>query len=354
MGTSRNRMFDWLRTLFVVALTSAILGLALLYLAPDRAFLNIKEPLTSYGIHTGNITTNITGYRSPLVRDVKFKLSSEQGWKTLNLHSPRLSNRSLVFEFMSSDLNAGENTLQIQSTSFFGISRRHDYTFNAAVQETAFKGTFVRHWTSDALEAQDGVWEVVPAKDGSADNWVQPIPGHEGYDRILLVTQPFTGPRRIDLAMTFSEQVGDNPRHGVGVLPLWGGHPDIEDVRPRRGWLYGLAWWYSEYPGFGVEFARKIGGDPVESINSQMDVPLFAQTYHVRVVVDEVNNKNGAPVFQMKMKWAKTPAELDSLPWRVEVRDEEGLLSTTSSYAVGLLAHRAAVSFGPVTVTALN
>ena len=67
--------------------------------------------------------------------------------------------------------------------------------------------------------------------------------GDEGYDRVIVFAGAFSGARRIETDMIFRYRV-ETGEWGFGLLPLWGGRPDEPTFRPKRGWLFSLAWFF--------------------------------------------------------------------------------------------------------------
>ena len=326
------------------------------FVAPTSSYARLDPVPQAFDRLEGELTINLSGKRSALVSTVSYRLEGEPEWQQIDKDSPRSAGRELVFELDPDTLSPGAHTLEVRVQTRFGTARYLSQDFDVeAAPEVPARTTIT--WDPSDLEAQDGAWDVAPTPAGQTGTWVRPKPGREGYDRILLATPPFVGARRVTTQFVFDERVGSNPRHGVGVLPLWGGHPDSEQVRPRRGWLYGLAWWYSEYPGFGAEFAHKIGGGDIASDTTSNSEALLAGVVYTMITeAVPVIQPDGSEVFELRMKWATSEdgEPLDAMDWILVTRDPEGDVPVGSSYAVAVLAHRAKARFGPVTVERLN
>jgi hypothetical protein len=201
------------------------------------------------------------------------------------------------------------------------------------------------------LEPQDGIWERVTA---NGEARVRPKPGFEGYDRILLVTAPFEGGRRIETSVVFRRSTApDGLDWGFGVLALWGGHPDDWTTLPRRGWSFGLGWYWSKPGGVGNEISYRRGPGTPRWVNGYRDfAPVPDQEYALIIeAAPELGPRGEHLRYRQRLKWwpsgRSEPAE-----WQ-ELSDAQGVRLPEGEYAVALLSLRAQVEFGPVSVSAL-
>lgn len=105
---------------------------------------------------------------------------------------------------------------------------------------------------------------------------VRPTRGVEAYDRILIVTGSFSGARRIKTDIIYRGRGNSEERRffGFGVLPMWGGRPDTDPSRPRRGWNFSLCWYYSKYGALGSEFSYKLGNREEQWVSAYQNITL--------------------------------------------------------------------------------
>ena len=202
--------------------------------------------------------------------------------------------------------------------------------------------------TGRDLDVQEGLWEVVKL---GGEQRVRPVPGFAAYDRILNVTGAFSGARRVGAEIVF-RRAFDRP-FGFGVLHLWGGHPDQEGYWPRRGWLYGMAWYMSLY-GVGIEISAKYGAGRRNDVLCYRSFDIEANTRY-RVIAEcwpEFRLEGTHRCFRQRMKW-----------WRCGEEEPESWLETTDlgkaalperEYSVALMAHNCEVEFAAVSVEGLS
>jgi len=294
----------------------------------------------------GALSANICGVAHYLAR-ICYRLNDGP-----ELPVPQAPERSpkpcFTIELEPGTLRAGRNTLVVESWVPARRTIRKTTTFQ--YDPAPIQLPLMQDWSNAILESQDGCWEVVQTPIGGR---VRPCPGKENYDRILLVTGAFSVPRRVETDMVYQGRgASRHSQFGFGVLSLWGGHPDEPQYRPRRGWRYGAAWFFSSY-GVNAEFSIKEGAerrwDATMSVNSRVEP---GGRYRLVVECWTVSDPQGKhPRHRQRMKWwiwgQNEPDE-----W-IECSEGGRARLPQGDYAVALLAHQCQVDFGPVHVSLL-
>jgi len=179
------------------------------------------------------------------------------------------------------------------------------------------------------------------------------VPGSEGYDRILLVTGAFPAARRVETEVVFRSFCADQIWAGFGVLPLWGGHLDEPGRRPRRGWLYGVAWFMKPY-GPWCEFSVKRGDQARHDTFAGRTTIEPQPGTRFRIIAEcwpETSPLGGHVRYRQRAKiWPMDQPE--PRDW-IECAEQGGARLPERDYAVALLAHQCQVEFGPVRVLPL-
>lgn len=321
---------------------------------PGSLYLSLDPGAKHYSAPTGTLSVNVTGKRTRFVGKIEYRQGDTGPWLRLDLASPRLSRRSVVFELFPNEAKAHEITVNIRATSKIGTTRRFSRVVQIEAGSAVPVAPYLHEWIADDLETQDGRWELAVAPSGETGSWVRPSPGTEAYDRILLAGPSFSGPRRVEFSFVLDEIRKTPAPYGVGVLALWGGHLETTDRRPRRGWEYALGWWYSAYPGFGVEIARRVDNGPISTDNATRDEPIeLGKVYHMALEARPISKKDARGI-ALRMKWSNSKDELESADWILETFDTGQDLSVNKSYAIGVLAHRTSARFSPIQITPLT
>lgn len=316
-----------------LALISLTLPGCLTHDGPLVTIANIPKRFTR---RSGHLTANICGILDSQVGTADFRLNKRK-WTPIVQISPRVSPPFFTVELSPSHLTPGENTLEIQAKA-----RRRDpevTTLTFVYDPTPIQLPVTQSWEYPEWDVQDGIWETVRRED---QNRVRPMPGYEGYDRIINITGAFPGSRRVETDITFRNALKDK-LFGFGILPLWGGHADDNTTRPRMGWIYGIAWYYSRYKGAGVEFAHKQGEGGIDWVHSYKKFDLKQDTTY-RLIAECLREPRG---FRMRLNIHE--AGYDEDKW-IEASDFEGFPLPGDEFAVALVAHRCQAEFGPVTV----
>jgi hypothetical protein len=291
----------------------------------------------------GDVTANVTGEVSRFSRGVRYRVNGGD-WVELRHSRSRIPAPLFTIEIAPDQLRVGSNTLEITGKRFGIWEQTRDCEFD--YDSSGVVLPFIEDWTDTDLDVQDGYWETLE-KEG--EHRVRPVPRHEGYDRLLLVTGAFAGARRVETTIILRNHAVDKP-YGFGVLPLWGGRPDRDGILPRRGWNFSLVWFYSHYGGVGQEFSYKDSSalpdwaSNYRSIHLQEDVP-----YRVVVEAGPVRHADGSHwCYYQRMKWW-VEGEPEPEEW-MELTDIVGSPLPPGEFSVALVAHRSQVEYGPVRV----
>jgi hypothetical protein len=285
------------------------------------------------------LTANVCGLLGS-ADAVEYRLNDDpwRVWSTPNPPSPRTPAGRFTIELPVEGLRSGANKLALRAGGR-EIMRSFRY------DPDPVRLPLLADWCDPSdLDVQDGAWEC---RDTDRGRIARPVPGTEDYDRLVLATGAFAGPRRVVGEMTFRSAPIPGRPFGFGLIPLWAGHLEDTDTRPRRGWRFGIAWYYSNWSGFGVEVSEKVGAARFRSVDRRVPAALEpGQTWRL---VGEA--RPGAEGWRVSLSFseASRPAEV----FTTELEAPEAYAPVRDAYAVALVAHRAQVEFGPVRVEAL-
>ncbi|NER93205.1 MAG: hypothetical protein F6J86_05095 [Symploca sp. SIO1B1] len=298
----------------------------------------------------GEFTANICGAIAKQVKQLKYQLN-EGEWLEFVQKGNRVPPPLFTLEIRAENLSPGTNQLKIEATPGRGEPEITNLEFEYDPSPIQLPVTL--DWSTidnRNLEVQDGYWETFAADGG----WrVRPKPGFEDYDRLLAVTGAFPGGRRIETDVIFHGHI-EGRLYGFGVLPMWGGHPDQVGVSPRRGWNFGIAWYYSDDQGVGMEFGYKYGKDKPTWVSSYRNFDYQEGVRYLLIAecVPELDEDGKHLRYRQRLK-CHAAGEPEPDQW-MELTDTEGAPLPPGEYAVGLVAHRCQVDFGSVTVTSIE
>ncbi|MBE7385922.1 MAG: hypothetical protein F6J95_031605 [Leptolyngbya sp. SIO1E4] len=324
----------------------------------EDVLVEIFNPPKYFSHRSQELTANICGRLSSQVRRARYQINAGE-WLDLPQGEPRVPSPLFTIEITKEKLLQGRNELTIEVLGSDNVLERNtlDFEYDSSLVQLP---TEVDWLTDKNLDVQDGYWETFEI-DGE---WrVRPKPGFEEYDRILNVTGAFSGGRRVETDLVFRKTgwLGWRGKraYGFGVLTLWGGHLEDTTVRPRRGWLFGLGWFFAPRrspgqehgPGLILEFGSKIGE---QKSNARFDffplIPKKKVRYSVVAEAVSVVNKDGKHLhWQQRLKWWEA-SEPEPEKW---LEGSESPLLPDGEYAVSLLTHRTQVDFGPVKISPL-
>jgi hypothetical protein len=295
----------------------------------------------------GDFTANVTGRVGPAARGVRYRVNDGR-WIDLSNNRSRVPAPKFTVEIPPADLIVGHNTLEFTGKRF-GIweeSAECEFDYDPSPIELPV----VEDWSHPDLDAQDGYWETIQV-DGE---WrVRPVPGQEDYDRIVVVTGAFPQGRRVETTVTLRDHDWERP-FGFGVLPLWGGRPDVDGVLPRRGWNFSLVWFYSHYEGVGQEFSYKETGALPEWVSNYRSIDMETNVrYHIVIEAWPVNDEEGAHLYyRQRMKWW-AEGQQEPEHW-MDFTDIQGSPLPEGEFCVALVAHRSQVEYGAVRVLPIH
>lgn len=302
---------------------------------------------STFSRRAGDFTANICGHLGANARERRYRLNGGE-WVPLKRRYPRITAPDFTIELAADELQPGTNRLEISATRYYleeeVLAREFEY------DPAPILLPLLEDWSEPDLDVQDGHWETIVVE---GVRRVRPVPGEEGYDRVIVVTGAFAGGRRIETDVIFRGDIG-HEMYGFGVLPLWGGRPDRDGARPRRGWSFSLVWYYSHYEGVGQEFSYRDSAASPAWVSLYRNIDLPPDSRHFIVVeCRPVTGPDGSHRhYSQRMKWW-LEGEDEPEEW-MELQDAEGAPLPPGEYAVALVAHRSQVEFGPVEVTALE
>jgi hypothetical protein len=304
--------------------------------------------LDSYPARSGALTINITGQITPqeVGSTVRYRLNDEP-WQKIPQGAPRNPPPAFTIEIDPKRLQGGENCLHFDADKVI-TPQSGDRACFRYLADSGIPQTMEIDWRTQPLDVQDGYWQTIET---SGEFGVQPTPGFEDYDRILNITGAFAGGRRVEATMLFETQTHKGKPYGFGVLPLWGGHQDQAGHFPRRGWAYGLAWYYSMQKGVGAEIASKFADSPFQQIYTYRTYSIEPGR-HYQLITEAVPKHSQSRSYQgyeVRMKWWQSDKD-EPEEWML-VNDLVARTLPQQDYAVALLAHRAQVLFSSVKIT---
>lgn len=328
------------------ALAVAALGIGWdLYARPP--LVEVFSSPTRFSRRTEEFTVNVCGITSRAMkyarRSLRFR-ANQGAWHDIHQDYTSSHSRHFRIEVPASQLVAGDNRIEIEAEAFALPPHRLTLPFRYDPQPPRVPVRI--DWERPDVEVEDGAWQSF---DATGERRVRPIPGHEGYDRILIVAGAFAGGRRVSTDVTFRHAVQGRP-YGFGVIPMWGGRPDDVGVVPRRGWNLGLVWWWDRYEGFGAEFSYKRGPQAPGWVNSYRNLALEAgRRYRIVAEAWPVSDAIGRHSHHvLRAKWWPDGAPEPS-GW-LQTSDTEGAPLPTGDYGVGLMAFWSQVEFGPILI----
>jgi hypothetical protein len=294
----------------------------------------------------GEFTANACGFFGRKTTHARYRINDGE-WRAITPEPPRVPPGLFTIDMPAASLVPGVNLLEIEAEQRGApvhLIEKH-FTYDASPPELP------RHvdWAEVELDVGDGVWETIQRGDRTM---VRPRPGFEDYDRTLVVSGAFAGGRRVETVLVFREPMVKGKMFGFGLLPLWGGRPDDAAAPIRRGWNFGLVWYYSHFSGVGLEFSYCHGGrDPRWTAAYRNFEPEPGAVYRVVAEVwPEVDLDGKHRRYRQRMSWSivGSPTEI----W-MELTDDSGAALEPAEYGVALIAHRSQVEFGPVSITSL-
>lgn len=322
-----------------------LLGAYVYYL--NSHLIDVRHAPSLVDRRSGDLSFNITGRISRIAPYARYRLNGEE-WRSLPRIGPRSAKPNFTLELLGQDLRPGANEVVIQAG---GPLRSWDeWRTSFRYDPAPIRLPVTVDWKDVDLDVQEGSWETFETEAG----WrVRPVPGTEGYDRLLNVVGAIAGGRRIRTELTYRYRVGET-EFGYGILSMWGGHPEATNYRPRRGWSFALSWYWDRYDGVGNEISYKQGdGTPlwVNSYNSLSPEPDVTYSLEIESY-PEIDGNGDHLRYRNRLKWWPKGEEPPQ-DW-IELTDTEGATLPEGEYAVTLLAYNSQVEYGPVTIEAME
>jgi hypothetical protein len=341
--------------LFFIALGAAGLigllfeGFCFLRFASSKIFEVFHAPKT-VSCRANHFTANICGRIGARARRLEYKLN-KGAWNPVRQLEPYNPLPSFDIELPVDVLKPGKNKIEFHASAKIGRPKTGSYIFEYNPDPPSFPQTI--DWKDEELEVAHGYWDTIEVD----EEWrARPKPGYEGYDRILIITGAFEGARRIETDMIFRRDACPAGLYtfGFGILPLWGGRPDRENVIPKRGWEFSLAWYYSKRKAVGQEFSYKFG-DNKQNWIGQYRNHVLEPNLRNHLVVETwpyTDQNKGEMRYRQRMKWWQ---EKEHCPQNWMVLDD--LLPQPlkeSTYGVAFVCYYCQVELGPVKITTLD
>ncbi|HET9062149.1 MAG TPA: hypothetical protein VFO62_02565 [Candidatus Binatia bacterium] len=294
----------------------------------------------------GAFSANVTGILADEDVEATYSLNGAPA-RTLPQGGHRAPPPRFIVEMEGTELREGPNRLELHARSGRHEQRlAYDFTYDP----TPPKLPIELDWEHAPIMVEDGQWERFRTEAGE---WrVRSKLGDEGYDRVIVFAGAFSGARRIETDMIFRYRV-ETGEWGFGLLPLWGGRPDEPTFRPKRGWLFSLAWFFERQRGVGNEFSQRKGEEPWSFTTAYHDLEIEPNVRY-RVITETWPETDAAGAFTryfQRMKW--WPAdEPEPVGWIV-LADDQRLPLPEGEYGVAFVCYRSQVDIGRVRITAL-
>lgn len=294
----------------------------------------------------GDFSANVTGMLADEDVEATYTLNGSPARKL-----PQGGHRSppprFIVEMEGVELREGRNRLEIQAQRGRREERlAYDFTYDPAPPTLPIE----LDWEHAAIVVEDGHWERFRADDGE---WrVRSKLGDEGYDRVIVFAGAFPDARRIETDVVFRYRV-ETGEFGFGLLPLWGGRPDEPTVRPKRGWLFSLSWFFERQRGFGNEFSQRKGVEPYSFTTAYHDFVIQPNVKY-RVITETWPERDAAGRFiryYQRTKW--WPADEPETERWIVLADDQRLPLPERDYGVAFVCYRSQVDIGPVRIVGL-
>jgi hypothetical protein len=303
-----------------------------------QPLITVRHCPACFQRRAGDLTANVCGTFARHVSVAHYRLN---GGKAIPLGSiqPRIPSPLFTIELAAETLRPGRNELCIEATSRFGGSASKCFSFEYDARIPTLPGDIAPEHLD--LDVQDGHWEARPVAGGFC---LGPVRGTEGYDRILNLVGTFPGAREVSVEVIFRRVLTAGKPFGFGILPLWGGRPDVSGYTPRRGWNFSSAWYYSFFGGVGMDFSYKHGDAEPEWVAAYRNLTLEAgRPYRIRCQVWPMLTETGHTGYRQRMKW--WPADAAEPGDWLELLNRPGALMPPGEYSTALIAHCCQVDF---------
>ncbi len=308
----------------------------------------IHHAPSTFGARAGAFTLNVTGRLAWRATAASWRLDDGPS-HPLRHSPPRVPVPEFVVEIPPDGLEPGVHRLVIEATAPLRPAERRELVFR--YDPTPPAATVVRRWEpAEELDVQDGSFQRLRGADGRW--WVRPVPGSEGWDRTIVASGAFAGARRVTTRLVFRYAVAERGRFGFGVFPLWGGRPEAGDVRPARGWRFGLLWYYGVLRAVGTGFSERIGDGPDVWVTNYRNFALEpGRVYLLRTEAWPEPAARGRTRWWVRAKWWPEGSPEPDV-W-LAVSDDQGAPLADLPYGVALFAHYSQVEFGETVVEPL-
>ena len=344
----RQRLVQSLIVTVILVTGYALYVEALFRFADENALIYYLDKPAAYSRKSGALSVNIQGRLANGSTLKRYRINRGD-WVSARGSSPRTGDSEFILEFLPAGLVQGVNQVDIELSSLLGSIRNSATHF--VYDDTAVQLPLTNSWEEAMLEAQDGHWQLVSREGG---RHVRPVPGTEGYDRIVLASGAFAGGRRVEVEVTFVSAVPvDTHLYGFGIVPFWAGHTDTSTRSPRRGWSFGISWFYSKYEGVGIEYSRRMGREQQGHRAEFKPLVVVPGSKH-RISLEcrqEVDEDGKHLRYNIHMTWQPLDASSETIS--MSLADTMPRPMEDIEYAVALIAHRAQVEFGSVTIQSL-
>ena len=328
-----------------IVLVTLLSALAYHMTAP---LVTVDHAPASYSARAGAFGAHVTGRVRMGTTALRYRIGDGE-WRPLEPRPPRVTLPEFTLEMLADELVAGHNRVELEAHGWLGVKESRSFAFDYDPAPPALP--LAVDWVDVAeLDVQDGFFEHVP---GHPDR-VRPVPGHEGWDRIIAASGAFEGGRRVSLDLVFRKPMEGRRSWGFGLFPLWGGQPNPDDRRARAGWRFSLLWYFNLTGGFGCSFSEKQGDGSAQFIATYRNIELEAdRTYRLLTETVPVLDGDGRHLaWRQRCKW--WPADEPEPEVWTEAIDEMGAPLPPLAYGVALVAFRSQVEFGAVRIEPMD
>jgi hypothetical protein len=328
-------------TLFLAGMGIAVLwiGGTQYYRTHDVGLLDFgKGEIRQISRRSGALTANFSGRVGSGASSLEYSINNG-AWIPVDLSSKAFDQETVTLQVPRSLILGGQqlNHVFVRGSTWLKETEA-EFPVRFVYDDAPPALPLVWSAAKGRTESDHGLW-VQQARDG--DPLIQPVPGTEGYDRILLLSGAFAGARRIRARIVYLQGSLPHPGmlHGYGLIPLWGGNVDEDGVCPRRGWRYGLCWFYSAEQGYGIEFSNKPGAQEHDTVNRYAAFePQPGRVERILIEAWPTQDEGAFSGWHIRAKrWFEDEQEPQA--W-LQFSDSGGKRLPEQEYAVAFLAHR--------------
>jgi hypothetical protein len=293
-----------------------------------------------------NILGDVSGFRQ--VETLTYSLNGAapapltMGEDEFRLVAPALFNVEIDY----ASLNPGANTVVITATDTAGLQTNHPVTINYTSGRTWPGNYSVTDWAAagniqNVAQIVDGIWQIQP------NGTVRTM--QTGYDRLIAIGDRIAWRNYVATAEVTLNSI-DSFGFAVGIIAGWQGHTTLQygvplPNQPRIGHPFpGFGGYSMGYPAPAIMDIFENTPAAPETVLAQGPTQLLQLGVKYVFKFQVQANSSGGSQFSFKV-WPAAKPEPTNWNFQADGEASEG--------SIVLAAHRADVSFGAVSITAV-